>query len=267
MRVLSLDTTPHHECLAQMAGRRGRPEVVRVPIVFGKVQGLLGDVDAVILTGDLQGIAPSWSSGGESRLLGEAIVDALAELADADAIPPLHRCGAVLAGDLYSAPGADVRGASGDVTSVWLAFGAACAWVAGVRGNHDDVDIKTMARHPHLHLLDGQTTLDGQVGGLGLVAGDMNRRGRRDPDLQRSHLETLAAITREVIVVHEGPPGMAHGQRGSVAVDDALSTFCGLVVCGHVHWETPLSARPGGGQVLNVDGRVVVLTEAGQKEA
>jgi hypothetical protein len=44
---------------------------------------------------------------------------------------------AILAGDLYSAPGGDVRGATGDLRSVWSAFADAFAWVVGVAGNHD----------------------------------------------------------------------------------------------------------------------------------
>jgi hypothetical protein len=32
-----------------------------------------------------------------------------------------------------------------------------------------------------------------------------------------------------------------------------------LTICGHFHWESPLCGRPGG-QILNVDFRVIVLT-------
>lgn len=35
-----------------------------------------------------------------------------------------------------------------------------------------------------------------------------------------------------------------------------------LVLCGHCHWDAPLAALPGGSQVLNADGRVVVLRPA-----
>jgi hypothetical protein len=31
-----------------------------------------------------------------------------------------------------------------------------------------------------------------------------------------------------------------------------------LTVCGHVHWDAPV-ARHAGGQILNVDSRVIVL--------
>jgi hypothetical protein len=32
-----------------------------------------------------------------------------------------------------------------------------------------------------------------------------------------------------------------------------------LVVCGHDHWDSPLTTLDNGSQVLNVAGRVVVL--------
>jgi hypothetical protein len=33
-----------------------------------------------------------------------------------------------------------------------------------------------------------------------------------------------------------------------------------LTICGHVHWPSPL-ARYEGGQILNVDTRVIALTQ------
>ncbi|MEM6959631.1 MAG: hypothetical protein AAF645_28365, partial [Myxococcota bacterium] len=51
-------------------------------------------------------------------------------------------------------------------------------------------------------------------------------------------------------------------QRGSAEVGEAVSGLQGLVVCGHVHWSTPLFTPEHGPQVLNVDSRVVVLQSA-----
>ena len=99
-----------------------------------KVDSLPEGLEAVVLTSDLQGVVSSWRDGGANVLVGVEVAGELAELADARKIPALENTGIVFAGDLYSAPAGDKRGATGDVRE---AFSELNRWVVGVPGNHD----------------------------------------------------------------------------------------------------------------------------------
>ena len=134
MRIVELRSRPVHRFRYASAGRRGKVESSELAFLMGRSEGLPSGLDALVLTSDLQGVAPSWRQGGESALLGQLVVEELLQLAEAGALPYPERTGVVLAGDLYSAPGGDVRGATGDVRAVWEAFADALRWVAGVRG-------------------------------------------------------------------------------------------------------------------------------------
>jgi Icc protein len=254
---------PEPRPLAELAYAAARPgggtSTARLRVVGMRCDRLPAGCDALLVASDLQGVAPSpW--GGAPRLLGAAVAEYLEPWSSLGWLPPPPRLGVVLAGDLYSAPGADIRGASGDVTAVWEAFLlAGCPVVAGVLGNHDDVDDDLA--DPRLHLLDGEVAAIGgvRVGGVGRVIGEPGRMGRRAEAAQLAALRAVVAAKPDVVVVHEGPAAGA-GQHGSPLVTAALDDHdIPLVVCGHVHWSRPVAPRRGG-HVLNVDSRVVVLT-------
>ncbi len=58
-------------------------------------------------------------------------------------------------------------------------------------------------------------------------------------------------------------PSMAAAPRGNSDIAEQLARAPhALVVCGHTHAEWPLAIAACGHQVLNVDGRVVILTRA-----
>jgi hypothetical protein len=61
------------------------------------------------------------------------------------------------------------------------------------------------------------------------------------------------------VVLHNGPD--VPGQDPGVAfIREVLLAFPPtLVVCGHCHWRQPLQELANGTQVLNVDGRAVLL--------
>lgn len=171
----------------------------------------------------------------------------------------------LLAGDLFVDEGLAERGGLGDVRPVWRALRAGRRWVAGVAGNHDAFgeprEQARFAREPGLHLLDGEVrALDGlRVGGVGGIPGNPRRPQRKPPDV---FLEAILAVLErrpDVLVLHP-PPVVPGGRRGEPIVSEALevSDRGVLVVCGHAHWPEPLHAL-GPHQVLNVDGRVVVL--------
>ena len=248
------------------ASRRGTPEVESLPILVARVDALPEGLAALIAAADLQGIVPDWSDGGRPRLLGEELADTYLALAEEGLVPPAEATGVLLAGDLYSAPDASERGASGDVRAVWAAFASAFRWVAGVAGNHDRFgSAREQARfgsQPAVHLLDGQVAaLDGlRVGGVGLIAGNPAKQGRRSERDQLDLVEMVLASRPDILVLHEGPSGAAE-QRGSAGIrDELLKQPPTLTVCGHCHWRQPLLQLTHDAQVLNVDGRAVVLT-------
>nr|WP_237534499.1 metallophosphoesterase [Streptomyces sp. SID3343] len=268
MRIV--DTAP--ERIVEVGYRRARAgggtETAWLPVDVVRVDRLPAGCDAVVVTGDLQGVSPSpW--GGEATLLGIALADYLTVWAQAGLLPPPERVGVLLAGDLYSAPGADARGVSGPVDDVWWAFAAAgCPFVLGVAGNHDVVTSADLADlGPDVVLFDGDCVDRGGVrfGGVGRVIGASSRPGRREEAAQLDLVTRVLHEAPDVLILHQGPPGRRPDQFGHPALADRIAqTPPALVVCGHVHWPVPVSPLPSSpsGHVLNVDGRVVVLRTA-----
>jgi 3',5'-cyclic-AMP phosphodiesterase len=238
-------------------GGRGRTEDSQLPIARASLAGPLADeLDALIVCSDLQGVVPG-SAG--AQLLGLELAAVLEDLAYKGALPPPPRTGVILAGDLYSVPGADQRGGYGDVADVWAAFADRFAWVAGVAGNHDDI-----AGVPGLgdtvHLLDGDVVaLDGlRIGGVGGIIGESRRPGRRREIDQLRAIREILDGGVDILVLHEGPHG-GDRQPGNAAIRDAIEAAgVGLTICGHSHWHAPL-AEHARGQILNVDARAMVL--------
>jgi Icc-related predicted phosphoesterase len=257
LEVLAFDPDPLHFVRYLNAARRGGTEVCRLEIERARVSGLPSGLDALIVTSDLQGIVGS--QHGEATLLGVAVAEALEQLVFDGALPAAARTGVLLAGDFYSVPDANKRGGYGDVTPVWQAFGDRFAWTAGVAGNHDDVDGAVLL--DGVHILDGDVVeLDElRIGGVGLICGNPDKRGRRDDHAQLELVDKVVAAGCDVLVLHEGPPG-THDQRGNPSLRDSIErASIGLTVCGHVHWPRPL-ARHATGEILNVNSRTVVLT-------
>ncbi|MGC0416174.1 hypothetical protein [Embleya sp. AB8] len=263
MRIVDGEPVALTEVGYRRARRGGGVEGARLPVGRLRVDRLPAGCDAVLVAGDLQGVAPSpW--GGPPVLLGVALADFLTVWAGEGWVPAPERVGVLLAGDLYSAPAADRRGAGGAVRDVWWAFAAAgCSFVLGVAGNHDVVAAGELAEAgARVALLDGDCVVVGGVrfGGVGRIIGDPARPGRRDARTQTGLLDRVLAEDPSVLVLHEGPPGRGAGQVGRAELAARLRLRPpALTVCGHVGWAVPVSAAPGG-RVLNVDGRVVLLT-------
>lgn len=238
---------------------------MRLPFFRGLAEGLPEGCAAVVCASDLQGRV---SDGGELILLGEALADQLGVLAESGLLPPPEALGVILAGDLYTVPGADRRGGTGDVRSVWECMAVAARWVAGVAGNHDDFG--TVRQHRRLTATEGVVILDGEVcelggvrfGGVGYVVGNPDKPGKRESETQLGLLEEVLVDDPDVLVVHEGPH-MGRHQSGSPDVSALLEAAGGprLVICGHNPWR-PALAELGESTVLNVHERVVVLQPA-----
>jgi hypothetical protein len=245
------------------AGPGGVPQNVQLGVDRLRVDKLPAGCAALLAAGDLQGVAPS-PLGGDPELLGIALADYLGVWAESGLLPPAVRVGVLLTGDLYSAPGADRRGASGAVLDVWLAFAAAgCPMVFGVAGNHDEVTAAQVAEFgPGVALLDGDRRAFGGVTAAGIsgIVGDPGRALRRT---EKDFLSLVAKLTTpppDVLLLHEGPVGDRAGQLGRAAVRTTLERRApALTLCGHVHWAEPV-ATLGDGHNITVDARVVLLT-------
>jgi Icc-related predicted phosphoesterase len=266
MRVLAIETAPLHRQRFVNAAPRGRGAVSAVlPIVRARVDALPASLDALVLASDLQGVVFSPRFEGQSVLLGVELAGVLFDLAEEGVLPEAASTGVILAGDLYSAPSGDLRGATGDVRDVWLTFALTHRWVAGVGGNYDlfgdPGEQRRFEASERIHLLDGSVVdLDGlRIGGVSYVMGDPNKAGRREPDDFLAALELVLEQRPDILVLHEGPSGHAQ-QRGNLEIRARIAARPPpLVVCGHVHWDEPL-ATIGTSQVVNVDGRALVLS-------
>ncbi len=270
MRITSRDLEPVTELTYQGARSGGGTETVRLQVTRLGVESVPAGCDAVLATGDLQGMAPSpW--GGNPVLLGVTLADYLQVWFEQGLIPPPHRLAVVLAGDLYSAPHADRRGASGEVDDVWLAFATiGCPLIVGVTGNHDVLSDDAFAELGQAAtLLDGTWVDRGGVrfAGVGNIIGDPHRLGRRSEHTQLARIGAALAANPSVLVLHEGPQGEGCDQPGNSVIGTQLRKQPpSLTICGHVHWDKPL-ARLGAGHVLNVDGRAVLLHPQNEEQS
>lgn len=257
LQIAALDDAQIREVHYLDATSRGATDVEALPVLRGQLAAPLGELDALIVCSDLQGVVPA--AQGKSELLGVQAAAVLQALAADGTIPAAARTGVILAGDLFCMPAANKRGGYGDVAEVWAAFAAAFAWVAGVAGNHDDVS-GVPALGDKVHLLDGALAeLSGlRIGGVGGIIGNPKKPNRRAEPDQLREITQLITQGVDVLVLHEGPRG-GERQPGSHAIRAAIEAGgVGLTVCGHEHWRSPLASHADG-QILNVDARVVVL--------
>lgn len=258
MQISHLNPQPFHQTPFLNAGRNGGTVRERLPWLRGTVTGLPAELDALLITSDLQGRGVS---GPPRPLLGEVVAAEYAQNCAAWGLPQPQRVGVLLAGDYYAAPAADKRGATGDVFPVWQAFAGsseegAFVWVVGVLGNHD-----TLATLPAGGtLLEAEAVQKGGlcIGGVSGVVGNPRRHARHEWPDYAERVALALAYAPDLLLLHT-PPHVDESRRGEAALLPLLARPKLLTVCGHVHWETPLATLPNGAQVLNVDSRVVVL--------
>lgn len=266
MKIESWGKAPLAEIVYLSASPSGGADTKVLSVDQAFVDKLPDDLDAILVASDLQGIVTDWAAGGVPVLLGEHLAEIYLSMADSGTAPSPARVGVVLAGDLFSAPDASKRGATGDVRDVWAAFGASFRWVVGVQGNHDQFgtprERERLFGPDHLHLLDGGcVSVDGLVlGGVGLVVGNPEKQGRRSEDEFLHLLRGVLKPKPDIVVLHEGPNG-DRGQRGNQSIRTTLEAGrADFSVCGHTHWDSPLYDSSSKSQFLNVDGRAVLLS-------
>ena len=221
-------------------------------------------IEAIVATSDLQGR----ETGGQNRLLGERISEELEELVSKGVVPPV---GAVLlAGDLYDYPDCHKLGGSGDVSPVWQAFSNAFPCVLGVHGNHDvvadELALQGDKQHPTIALDGDSYEVSGlSVAGVSGIIGKPTKNQRKTPEAFYALLDKALAKKNDILLLHHGPDNLSPRQRGDDNVRQRFekSEQEGLVIFGHCHWEAEqMWVKQGKRDVLNVDGRVIVLVKS-----
>ncbi|MBH24325.1 MAG: hypothetical protein CMH57_07735 [Myxococcales bacterium] len=266
MKILHIEQEPIRtfSCFNVAPGGK-RVEERQIPVLRAVVDELGSpELDAILVTSDLQGYNSSEHPVGERRLLGHVV----AEEATALFTDP-SRVGVILGGDLYAIPELNKRGGLGDVEGVWSTFARHFRWVVGVAGNHDSFAghtdfLDVFADEPTAFPLHGTAVhLDGVwMGGVSGVHGPLVRPWRHSSRDFKRMFKSVLATRPDVLVLHEGPDHPDHPKAGRRAIRKALNKAeaSALVICGHRHWDTPLATLKGGTQILNVDSRVVLLT-------
>ena len=264
MRLLDIAATPFWEKPYRQAGPGGEIQAATLPFLHAFVDTLPPDVEALLVCSDLQGREPMHPAEPSSPLLGEALLTDLTLLAESGEIPDLRHCGVLLLGDFYADPDLRARGVHGDVGAVWRSFADHGRWVVGVAGNHDLIDRPPVADRPNTFLLDGDTRdIDGlRLGGVSGIIGAVKegRVWRRSEAAFIHVMQTVLRADPDILLLHQGPDAATAEGPGHPAIRATLEAAPPtLTLCGHVHWSVPLATLSNGGQVLNVDGRLVVL--------
>lgn len=240
------------------------------PLFRATARGMPTALAGLLVLSDLQGREPSQGdSAGPGRLLGEALADECALLAEVGAFPAGDRIGVVLGGDLFVAEDLGKRGGKGDVRWVWRAFREHFRWVAGVAGNHDrfgDDPKSAFSDDPRIHWLDAESVMvvGLRIGGVGGIIGNPIRPFRRTEPVFLATIKRVMVEAPDVLVLHEGPSGPARGGPGNDRVRSLLERLPPtLVVCGHDHWSTHAAAiLANGTQILNAEGRGYLIHPA-----
>ena len=269
MKIERFNSTPIARIPFLNAGRRPNQFYKDSVSVFHARSQLPSNLDAIIVTADLQGreTFPNHKFGPAQglRLLGEVLPDHLFPILHNLDVHANQRIGAILAGDFYTYPDLRGRGGTGDVTSVWQSIANEYRWVVGVAGNHDTFGKRGQTfSQSNAHFLDGhRVDVDGlRIAGLSGVIGSPRKNFRRNHADYINELDDLLSQPTDIALMHEGPN--APHERGCRGIDDIREVIAmrspKLVIRGHCHWPKPFVEYPSGVQVLNVDATVVIIT-------
>lgn len=268
LRILELDPAPVavFQMLSVRPGRGGA-ESEPLPVLLGRCSGLPPALDALLLTGDLEGRSPVARRDGSHEPVGAWLARELLGLRPGGRRLDPDRTGVALTGDLFSDPALEQRGCCGNVDAVWRAFAAEYRWVLGVAGNHDRFESRAEIPAPGTlgggRLLHGEThEVDGlRVAGLGGILGSNGKPWRLSPGEYLERLDMLIAARPDLLLLHEAPDGGHRCCKGNAAIRERLDSAPDeLCVCfGHVNWLRPM-LDSGPLQLVNVDSRVLILT-------
>ncbi|MBD2610395.1 MAG: hypothetical protein FWK04_18370 [Nostoc sp. GBBB01] len=265
MHIISISNSPIHQIPYLTAASGGSGVIERdLPVLLGEVDYLPNNLEAIIITSDLQGIDPK-----NQQLLSYLVIEELEILAENGKIPSLKNTGIILAGDLY----AEVNrrgGVVGDIREIWQAFNRQFCWVAGVAGNHDSLgntqeEIQLFKQNSSIYYLDGDIRRNGELS----LAGISGIIGKKIKPFRRPEKEFIKAIREltkqspDILILHEGPDYPEGKLAGKESIRKELEkinlTKNLLVICGHSYWKIPAIALANNIQVINADSRAIVL--------
>lgn len=265
MQIISISNSPIHQIQYLTAASGGVGVIERyLPFLLAEVDSLPNNLDAIIVTSDLQGIDPK-----NQQLLGYLVIEELEKLAELGKIPSLQNTGIILAGDLY----AEVNrrgGVVGDVREIWLAFNRRFRWVAGVAGNHDSLgntqsEIQIFQQHRNIYYLDGEFKKNGELSLAG-ISGIIGKKGKPFRRTEKEFLRTIRALVKQspdILILHEGPNDPQGNLVGQESIRRELEkinhTNNLLVICGHSYWKVPMIVLENGIQVIKADSRVILI--------
>lgn len=238
-------------------------EWVNIPLLSALSDDLPDSLDAILFAGDIQAIDNPFVLLEQRRLAGEVIAEQLVTLAKSRLLPPVHKTGVLLTGDLYTDPNLQKRGQTGNVVSVWNSFADNFRWVVGVAGNHDLFNGQVISSWKPKLIHGTAINKDGLcIAGISGIVGNNGKPWRVPLKQHTRWLKELLSQTPDILMFHEGPASPDGTQPGNINILKELNKlrYTSLVVNGHVHWRYPLSGEATSLQVLNVDSRIVLVT-------
>ncbi len=258
----SIETYPYLEVGSRITGQNNTPEVFhrKLPVYLAEYENKNTNVDLLIITSDLQGIA---EEKGDQYLLGEKLPAFLKTLIEIE-FPECKKIGVLLCGDLFTS--LEKRGSSGDVRNVWDMFNKYFDWVVGVAGNHDtfgsDLEKKRFELQKNIYLLHKEKVeIDGlSIGGISGIIGRVDKSNRVE---ESDFLNSLTVLTKQeldFILIHETPDFPKFNEIGNGKIRKCIEQAkMSRICCGHCFWENSLVEFDNNSQVLNVDSKVVLM--------
>ncbi len=241
-------------------------EIKSYPVLAGRCMGLPSQLDALIVTGDLQGINPDDTQEDERELAGCLVARELARLGKLGNLPRPSRTGVLLTGDFFMDRTLMRRGVTGDIQTVWRAFADRFRWVVGVSRNHDllqgrgDCALPAAAGEAQLLRRSATTVDDMTIAGLSGIVGKPSKPWCL-PELE--YLTTLDVLLDgwpDILLLHEAPASPSGSGKGRLTITDRILSAGKPLpfFFDHAYWHQ-LLVESEGWQFVNVDSRVLIL--------
>jgi len=188
----------------------------------------------------------------------------LLEIEYSDILP--LKTSVVLCGDLYAET--HRRGGLGDVRNIWFAFREYFQRVIGVGGNHDMIGennskIDAFQREKDIFYLEDNVVKIDELtfSGISGIIGSNRKLNRKEETVFLKSLKKMLLKKTDMLLLHEGPDFPKSDFPGTSSIREVIEKSPPtLICCGHTHWAEPLREFDNGSQVLNLEGRAVLLT-------
>ncbi|MEL6864190.1 MAG: metallophosphoesterase [Bacteroidota bacterium] len=268
--MIQLDDRQPHDLYPYLETARGEFDIngkarilnKQMPIYFGQLAHLNTSLDYLLICSDLQGMN---EINGEKVLMGLPLAEYLRLYIDElDVTLPEPKVGVFLCGDLFTSP--EKRGTGGDVRPVWRQFNKHFEWVVGVAGNHDrfgEPDEKsTFQQEAGIHLLhQEQIEIAGfRIGGVSGIIGQEDKPQRMEEKAYLTAIQQQLKKPLDFLLIHQHPDFPEYQYPGHIGLRTYLEQGMKTkICCGHSHWERTLVALSNGSQLINADGKIIIL--------